>query len=477
MDVSPAMDGALMKKVLREGDGEICPNGLEGPGIEVEVHYTGYLLDGSKFDSSVDRDDKFTFKIGKGQVIKGWDAGVATMKKGELARFRIRSDFAYGTAGSPPKIPADATLVFDVELFGWKQEEKKKWDFSKEEKIAAANKEKELGNEQFKAGKVQEALHHYKESLDFCSYLYSDEDKKAVQATKVGSGLNAAACCVKLEKWKDVIKYAEDVLKIEDTNVKALWRKAQGQRGLADFDDAKDTIVKAIRLDAKNKALRDELELIKGDIAKVTEKQKSLFGNVFSKPVYTDAPDVKFWEGPLPKVYFDITIGGDAVGRIVFELFMDKTPKTSENFRALCTGEKGKGEKTGALLHYKGTRFHRIIKGFMAQGGDIEYKDGMGGESIYGEKFPDENLKRAHDAPYLLSMANSGKNTNGSQFFITFGPATHLDGKHVVFGRVIEGKNVVELMQQAETGEQDKPIKEVKVYECGELPKDYVPKQ
>jgi cyclophilin family peptidyl-prolyl cis-trans isomerase len=127
-------------------------------------------------------------------------------------------------------------------------------------------------------------------------------------------------------------------------------------------------------------------------------------------------------------------------------------------------------------LHYKGTRFHRIIKGFMAQGGDIEHKDGTGGESIYGAKFPDEYLKRHHDQPYLLSMANSGKNTNGSQFFITFGAASHLDGKHVVFGRVIEGKSIVELMQNVETSA-EKPVKEVKVYDCGELPRDYVAKE
>lgn len=101
--------------------------------------------------------------------------------------------------------------------------------------------------------------------------------------------------------------------------------------------------------------------------------------------------------------------------------------------------------------------------------------DGLGGESIYGAKFPDEYLKRKHDAPYLLSMANSGKNTNGSQFFITFGPATHLDGKHVVFGRVIEGHSIVRLMESAET-ESDKPVKEIKVADCGELARDYAPK-
>ena len=141
-------------------------------------------------------------------------------------------------------------------------------------------------------------------------------------------------------------------------------------------------------------------------------------------------------------VFFDISIGGAPAGRITFELFGD-TPKTSENFRALCTGEKGIG-KSGKPLHYKNCGFHRIIPGFMAQGGDFTAGNGTGGESIYGMKFEDENFKHKHlnDTAYL-SMANAGKNTNGSQFFITFDAFPHLDGKHVVFGKVIDGLQVV----------------------------------
>lgn len=467
VDISPEKDGALLKKVLKEGTGEAPPSGGEDK-IRVKVHYTGWLLDGTKFDSSRDKDKKFAFSLGKSEVIKGWDVGVASMRVGEKSRFRIREDFAYGKSGSPPTIPGGATLVFDVELFSFKKEAKKKWELSKEEKIAGAEKEKLEGNNLFTAGNTEEALKHYKEALDFLSYFYSDDEKKATQTLKVSCSLNAAACCVKDQKWKDAIKYADDVLKIEETNVKALWRKGQALRGKGDTGDAKAVIVQAIRYDAKNKSLRDELELIKKDEARHANEQKQVFGAVFKKSVYTDVPDVKFWTGPLPRVYFDITIDGAAVGRIVFELFMDKTSKTSENFRALCTGEKGKSA-SGVNLHYKGSIFHRVIKGFMAQGGDIEHKDGMGGESIYGPKFPDENLTRKHDAPYLLSMANSGKNTNGSQFFITFGPAAHLDGKHVVFGRVVEGQNVVKMLEELEVGDKDKPTKEAKIYECGEL--------
>merc|ERR1712193_360199 len=130
------------------------------------------------------------------------------------------------------------------------------------------------------------------------------------------------------------------------------------------------------------------------------------------------------------KVFFDISIDGEKAGRIVMGLYGNQVPKTCENFRALCTGEKGEG-KAGKPLHYQDVTFHRIIPGFMCQGGDFTNGDGTGGESIYGEKFADENFKIHHTKPYMLSSANAGPNTNGSRFFITFKKTPWLDGKHV----------------------------------------------
>ncbi|CAK0803563.1 unnamed protein product [Prorocentrum cordatum] len=168
-----------------------------------------------------------------------------------------------------------------------------------------------------------------------------------------------------------------------------------------------------------------------------------------------------------PKVFFDMTIGGESAGRIVMELRADVAPKTAENFRCLCTGEKGTG-KSGKPLHFKGSSFHRVIPDFMCQGGDFTAGNGTGGESIYGSKFADENFTLKHTGPGILSMANAGPNTNGSQFFLCTVKTAWLDGKHVVFGSVTEGMDVVK-KAEAVGSQSGKCSKPVVISDCGQL--------
>ncbi|XP_030756714.1 peptidyl-prolyl cis-trans isomerase G isoform X2 [Sitophilus oryzae] len=169
------------------------------------------------------------------------------------------------------------------------------------------------------------------------------------------------------------------------------------------------------------------------------------------------------------RCFFDVSIGGLSSGRVVFELFTDIVPKTCENFRSLCTGEKGLGKETNKSLHYKDVVFHRVVKDFIIQGGDFSNGNGTGGESIYGGTFEDENFDFKHDQPLLLSMANKGKDTNGSQFFITTQPAPHLDNVHVVFGRVIGGADVVRQIENLPVDSNSRPLQDAKILKCGEL--------
>ena len=183
---------------------------------------------------------------------------------------------------------------------------------------------------------------------------------------------------------------------------------------------------------------------------------------VLSKPFY---PPV----AGNPKVFFDMAIGGQKAGRIKMELFADAVPKTAENFRALCTGEKGVGQSKKDL-HYKGSGFHRVITEFMCQGGDFTRGDGRGGESIYGMKFPDESFAGKagkHFGLGCLSMANAGPNTNGSQFFLCTTLTEWLDGKHVVFGQVTEGFDVLKKIEAvgSRSGQTSKPVV---IEDCGE---------
>lgn len=242
----------------------------------------------------------------------------------------------------------------------------------------------------------------------------------------------------------------------------------------SDFENAElDFITLRKLLNENEKKLADEmLALLESKRKAASKQQNSLFKSMFKGEIYEE---FKMKESPkklsIPtevnpenkQVFFDVTIGDSPSERIEIELFSQEVPKTCENFRSLCAGDNEQG------YSYKGSIFHRVIQNFMIQGGDFTNFNGTGGKSIYGEKFQDENFTYTHDCKFLLSMANAGPNTNGSQFFITTTQTPHLDGKHVVFGRVIKGQEVVEKIEQVEKDSNDRPLTNVAIVDCGQL--------
>lgn len=466
-------DSGVLKEILKAAE-ESAPKPSKNQ--EVFVLYEGRLNDtGKVFDSSMDESNPFKFILGKGQVIKGWDIGVASMKKGEKAKFTLAPQYAYGESGAGADIPPNATLIFEVELLDFADKAKSKHEMTKEEKVNLATILKNEGNELNKAQKQDEAIAKYDSAVEYLKseIKHLNETETALYVTCL---VNTAICSNKIGRFVKAINTASDALKTQISN-KALY-----QRGIAHVGNASDEESLALAsedLEALIKLVGDQdvavsnlQSSINDKKAKIIALKKSQFKSFLNSGLYNEkemptAPkeieiEEKVAEGN-PIVYFDVTYNNNPEPkRIEFELFKNVTPRTAENFRALCTGEKGFG--------YKNTIFHRIIKSFMMQGGDFENANGTGGKSIYGHKFDDENFSIKHTREGLLSMANSGKNTNGSQFFITFEKTPWLDGKHVVFGRVIKGYEYVkDIEQNVLTKEQDMPQTSVLVVDCGEI--------
>jgi tetratricopeptide (TPR) repeat protein len=275
-------DGGVLKQVLEEGTGD-----FPAVGNELEVHYTGTLLDGTVFDSSLHRGKPFKFSLGEGQVIKGWDEGVSTMRQGEKCILTCRSEYAYGDKGFPPSILPNATLKFEIHLISFRAKERQKWELQAHERLAKAQTLKERGNELVRQGQHHQALNEF--YLEGISYIEDDpidaeeEDQSLtdLKNAKVALYSNAAMCELKGEDWSSCISHCRKALEIQPLNVKVLFRKAQAEMNYGMLEQATEDCTTALALEPANAEIRSLMAKVKAKAKSEQQREIKVYSKMF----------------------------------------------------------------------------------------------------------------------------------------------------------------------------------------------------
>lgn len=322
--------------------------------------------------------------------------------------------------------------------------------------LELAMEEKEKGAELYKQQRFGEAREMWAQALGRMRIAQGD----ALGRLELSLRLNLSQASLQLKDFKDVIKHADEVLRLDPESAKGLYRRALAHDSLGNVKAAASDLQRSARLEPRNAEIRKKYEELKQKLAKLQELEEA-----------EHVPPVHNLD-TLPRAYLDVAVGDAAPERLVFALYSDTVPRTAENFRQLCAGEHAGTTFRGRPFHYKGSVLHRMIPGLMIQGGDFENCNGTGGESVYGRRFADESFADRHSRRGLLAMANDGPNTNGSNFFVSFAPAEHLDKHHVVFGEVVEGLEFLDQLEKLPTDAECRPLSDCVVVDCGELKAD-----
>ena len=518
-------DGGVLKRVMREGNpGAGMPVDGWCAKVEYDAYIEGGWFHGKKVDTSRDRpseDGDYMFLLGdthsavkEGYVIRGLNAGCETMHRGEMAEFLFTPAYAYGAAGSKsrPKVPPNATLRLEVEMRTWKpvlSDERNMLDMTWEERLEAAHAAKDSATEHFREGQPEEARERYWKAGMLMDVIGNPGTPIEMPAERIeeqnalglACWLNEAMCYIKMAQteestgknykgqaldsktsttvWRKAIESCDVALKLDAGSAKAHYRRGMAFARLHEFDEAKAAYTRALLREPHNREIRAALEALKVAHAEATEADAKMYQKVLrkSRGLYSEPlAEVSLVGSGVaaralprnPRVWLAFRCGDALLGRVEIELWADRLPRTAENFRQLCTGEAPPHSLTRRPMHYSGSPIHRVVPGMGLVGGDIIFGDGRAGASIYGHYFSDEGFVASHDAPGLLTMANAGRDTNSSQFVLTTAAAPHLDGRHVVFGRVLSGLDVVRRVEAMPTLD-EKLLEAVTIDDCGEL--------
>ena len=456
--------------IVKEANGD-SPN----KGDFIEIKYKAFAND-KEFESK----DFFKFEVGRNLVVKGLDLACEVVKRGVIIELLVEPEYGYGRLGLEGKVLPNSSLKYEIEVI----------DFYSKTSFRYAQKLKEQAVELFKEKKFSNAISLFNNSLDLVDQLeFNDE----IKAFKLTLQLNLGNCYYKTEKFQSSVDILKEYIKVNNKNPKAYYFKGLSNYKLCFlgnfmecYGEAKRDYLRLSELAAANdegvielRGKVDELATIVENNKNKEKKEEYTYGQskkkMFKSGLYGDIEiKVKPKDIPSeinlsnPRVFIDIMYCSKTF-RLEIELFADVVPKAAEQFRVLCTGEK-EGQDGFEKFTLVGTKFFRVIKDFMMQGGDFESNNGQGGYSLYGKEFEDENFLLNHSKGGVLSLSNIGPNTNTSQFMITFSQCNWLNGKNVVFGTIRKGlEELKQFESEVLTDKNDQPLEEVIVVSSGEI--------